>query len=115
MSAKTSRLLVVDDDANNRDMLSRRLERRGYSVEVADSGPEALKKIQGAHYDLVLLDQMMPGMTGLELLRLLRATYSQDELPVIMVTAVDQSESVVEALNEGANDYVVKPADLADR
>lgn len=111
-SAKASRLLVVDDDANNRDMLSRRLERRGYTVEVAENGREALAKIQGAHYDLVLLDQMMPGMTGLDLLRLLRATYSQNELPVIMVTAVDQSESVVEALNEGANDYVVKPADL---
>jgi len=98
----------VDDDANNRDMLSRRLVRRGYSVEVAESGQEALEKIEAAQYDLVLLDQMMPGMSGLDLLRLLRATRSQIELPVIMVTAVDHSQFVVDALASGANDYVVK-------
>ena len=103
---------MVDDEANNRDMLSRRLERRGYAVDVADSGQDALEKISRGAYDLVLLDQMMPGMTGLDLLRLLRATHSQSELPVIMVTAIDQSESLVEALDQGANDYVTKPVDL---
>jgi diguanylate cyclase (GGDEF)-like protein len=112
LTANSSRLLVVDDDANNRDMLSRRLVRRGYSVEVAESGQEALEKIEAAHYDLVLLDQMMPGMSGLDLLRLLRATRSQIELPVIMVTAVDHSQFVVDALASGANDYVVKPVDV---
>jgi diguanylate cyclase (GGDEF)-like protein/PAS domain S-box-containing protein len=106
------KLLVVDDDENNRDMFSRRLTRQGYTVEVAAGGSEALEKITAATYDLVLLDQTMPGMTGLDLLRLLRATYSICDLPVIMVTAVDQSETVVEALNGGANDYVVKPVDL---
>ena len=103
---------MVDDDANNRDMLSRHLVRRGYSVEVAESGQEALEKIEAAHYDLVLLDQMMPGMSGLDLLRLLRATRSQIELPVIMVTALAQSQFAVEALDSGANDYVVKPVDI---
>src|ERR1035438_1519446 len=75
----SSKLLVVDDNPDNRDMLSRRLTRRGYAVEVAESGAEALEKINQAHYDLVLLDQMMPGMGGLDLLRLLRATHSQSE------------------------------------
>ena len=112
MENEPDRLLVVDDDSNNRDMLSRRLTRRGYTVDVAEDGPTALEKISRAHYDLVLLDQMMPGMGGLDLLRLLRATYSANDLPVIMVTAVDQTETVVEALNGGANDYVVKPVDL---
>jgi diguanylate cyclase (GGDEF)-like protein len=112
VNAEPGKLLVVDDDANNRDMLSRRLARRGYAVEVAESGPDALQKINAAQYDLILLDQMMPGMSGLDMLRLLRATYSQTELPVIMVTAVDQSQSVVDALDQGANDYVVKPVDL---
>jgi diguanylate cyclase (GGDEF)-like protein/PAS domain S-box-containing protein len=107
-----SRLLVVDDEFNNRDMLSRRLVRRGYQVDVADGGKEALERINSAHYDLILLDQMMPGMSGLDLLQLLRATYSASELPVIMVTAVDQSQAIVDALNQGANDYVVKPVDL---
>lgn len=93
-------------------MLSRRLVRRGYAVDVAEDGFDAMEKIRTAHYDLVLLDQMMPGLSGLDLLRLLRATYSQSDLPVIMVTAVDQSETVVEALSGGANDYVVKPVDM---
>ena len=112
MTPNSSKLLVVDDDANNRDMLSRRLARQGYSVELAEDGQEALGKIESAQYDLVLLDQMMPGMSGLDLLRLLRATYSQSELPVIMFTAVDQSQVVVDALAQGANDYVVKPVDM---
>jgi diguanylate cyclase (GGDEF)-like protein/PAS domain S-box-containing protein len=112
MEAHPDRLLVVDDDSNNRDMLSRRLARKGYAVDVAEDGPTALEKISQAHYDLVLLDQMMPGMSGLDLLRLLRATYSANDLPVIMVTAVDQTDTVVEALNGGANDYVMKPVDL---
>jgi diguanylate cyclase (GGDEF)-like protein len=112
LTADSSKLLVVDDDENNRDMLSRRLARRGYAVEVASVGNEALEKINQAHYDLVLLDQMMPGVSGLDLLRLLRATYTPSDLPIIVVTAVDQSQSIVDALSHGANDYVMKPVDL---
>lgn len=106
------RLLVVDDDAYNRDMLSRRLERRGYEVTVAADGNEALALIEGQTFDLVLLDNMMPGISGLDLLRLLRATYNPTELPVIMVTAQSESENIVQALKAGANDYVVKPVDF---
>ena len=111
----SSKLLVVDDNPNNLGLLSRKLRRQGYAVEVAESGPEALEKINRAHYDLVLLDQLdprMPGMGGLDLLRLLRATHSQSELPVIMVTDCGNSESVVEALDHGANDHVSEPLDL---
>jgi diguanylate cyclase (GGDEF)-like protein len=107
----SSRLLIVDDDANNRAALARRLTQKGYLVEVAGDGPQALARIPDGRYDLVLLDQMMPGMNGIEVLRRLRATYSQSELPVIMVTGIDQSRTVVEALRLGANDYVVKPVD----
>jgi diguanylate cyclase (GGDEF)-like protein len=107
-----SKLLVVDDDANGRNTLSHSLAREGYSVEVATSGTEALDKIGQAHYDLVLLDQMTPGMSGLDLLRLLRATYSQSELPVIMVASAAKSHAVVDALQYGANDYLVQPVDL---
>ena len=108
----SSKLLVVADDPDNRHALSRRLAHRGYAVEVAESGAAALAKINQAHYDLVLLDQMMPGTSGLDLLRLLRATYSQTELPVIMVAALGHSHSVADALDQGANDYVVTPGDL---
>jgi diguanylate cyclase (GGDEF)-like protein/PAS domain S-box-containing protein len=109
-----SRLLVVDDEFASRTALSRRLERRGYSVDAVEDAGEALDKLLRDRYDLVLLDQMMPGMSGLDLLRLLRATYSPAELPVIMVTAVDNNERIVEALEEGANDYVVKPVEMPD-
>ena len=95
-----SRLLVVDDDINNRLSLSRRLARRGYQVDTAEGGAEALDKLLGEHYDLVLLDQMMPEMSGIDLLRLLRATHSQTDLPVIMVTALDENETMAQALEE---------------
>jgi diguanylate cyclase (GGDEF)-like protein len=106
------RLLVVDDNSENRDLLLDRLAHSGYQVETADTGADALDKINHAHYDLVLLDQLMPGMTGLDLLRLLRATYSPSQLPVIMLSAVDNSAAIVDALGQGANDYVVRPLDL---
>jgi diguanylate cyclase (GGDEF)-like protein/PAS domain S-box-containing protein len=105
-------LLLVDDEALNRDMLSRRLEHHGFRVDVARDGPSALQFI-GAHPpDLVLLDSMMPGMTGVEVLQALRANYAPDQLPVIMVTALKDSDKVVEALDLGANDYITKPVDF---
>lgn len=106
-------LLIVDDEELNRDVLSRRLERAGYTVVSAANGPEALDKIREQEFELVLLDSMMPGMNGVDLLKLLRATYSANELPVIMVTAVAESDKVVEALSLGANDYITKPVDFA--
>ena len=106
------RLLVVDDNSENRGLLLDGLAHSGYQVESAETGADALEKINHAHYDLVLLDQVMPGMTGLDLLRLLRATHSPSELPVIMVSALDDSEVIVDAFDLGANDYVVKPIDL---
>jgi diguanylate cyclase (GGDEF)-like protein/PAS domain S-box-containing protein len=106
------RLLVVDDDAYNRDLLSRRLIRRGYDVACAADGREALTLIEQEHFDLVLLDNMMPGLSGLDLLRLLRATYTETDLPVIMVTAQSESDNIVQALKAGANDYVIKPVDF---
>src|SRR3954470_23653740 len=103
----TATVLVVDDEEANRDLLSRRLERSGFHVECADSGRNALDLIEGANYDVVLLDSMMPEMSGIEVLKLLRAVHSPEQLPVIMVTAVTDSDRVAEALEMGANDYVV--------
>jgi len=108
------KLLVVDDNLENRDLLSHRLVHLGYEVEIAENGAQALAKIHKAHYDLVLLDHMMPGMSGLDLLRLLRATYSPSQLPVIMVSGVGDSDSIVDALDQGANDYMIKPVDMPE-
>ena len=104
-------LLVVDDNEANRDMLSRRLEKSGFSVLVAADGPAALDIVERKGVDLVLLDIMMPGMNGIDVLKVLRSTHSAAELPVIMATAKTESDDVVEALTLGANDYVTKPID----
>jgi CheY-like chemotaxis protein len=104
-------ILVVDDLPANRDLMSRRLERSGFRVVCAASGPEALDLLRRDPVDLVLLDIMMPGMTGFEVLKTVRLTRSPAALPVIMVTAKTDSVDVVEALSLGANDYVTKPVD----
>ncbi|MBI4382027.1 MAG: response regulator [candidate division NC10 bacterium] len=112
MTVSQGSLLVVDDDAMNRDMLSRRLARHGYTVAVAEDGEQALKMIEGQTFDLVLLDIMMPGVSGLQVLDILRQRCSMADLPVIMATAKDESSDIVEALKRGANDYVTKPLDF---
>jgi len=109
----SGRLLVVDDNEMNRDMLSRRLQRRGYSVEMADGGVAALQAIESDTFDLILLDIMMPDIDGMEVLTRLRETYTQTDLPIIMATAKDDSSDIVEALKLGANDYVTKPLDFS--
>jgi diguanylate cyclase (GGDEF)-like protein len=113
MSHANATLLLVDDDAMNRDALARRLTRSGYKVLTADGGDAALRTIRKGRIDAVLLDVMMPGLSGLETLRQLREFRSVADLPVIMVTAKDESDDVVEALDLGANDYVTKPVDFA--
>ena len=105
-------LLVVDDSEANRDMLSRRLQRRGFTVATAAGGREALELVRANQYDVILLDLMMPDIDGMQVLRTLRETLSASELPVIIATAKDESVDIVEGLKAGANDYVTKPLDL---
>ncbi len=107
-----SPVLIVDDEVANRDMLSRRLEKRGYLSVLAASGHEALDTLARQPVAAVLLDVQMPGMSGLDVLRAIRARWTPAELPVLMVTAKDQSEDIVTALELGANDYLTKPIDF---
>ena len=113
MNALSGRLLVVDDNEMNRDMLSRRLQRKGHEVVTADDGAAALELIERETFDVVLLDIMMPGIDGFEVLERLRAKHSATELPVIMATAKGERDDIVKALKMGANDYVTKPLDFA--
>lgn len=108
------RVLVVDDDEANRESLARRLQRRGHEVEIAVDGLTALAAVETAAvpFDLVILDVMMPGLSGLEVLTRLRERHTAAALPVIMATARDTSEDVVEAFKLGASDYVTKPLDF---
>jgi CheY-like chemotaxis protein len=106
------KILIVDDNEDNWDMLSRRLERKGYSIIVADSGEAALEIINQELVEIVLLDVMMPGIDGIETLKRIRQTYSQARLPVVMVTAKDRDDDIVQAFALGANDYITKPIDF---
>ncbi len=93
-------------------MLVRRLERRGFAVDAVTDGPSCLRQIDSLPPDLLLLDIQMPQLSGLEVLKVIRARFSHDALPVILVTALGDSEDVVRGLEAGANDYVVKPIHL---
>lgn len=111
MSDETGTILIVDDEVLNLDMLSRRLQRSGFMVSVAEGGRQALEAIDQGSFDLILLDQMMPGVSGSEVLRTVRTSFTPEQLPIIMVTAVAESDRIAEALEAGANDYITKPID----
>jgi diguanylate cyclase (GGDEF)-like protein len=106
------RVLVVDDGEDNRIILNRRLTKRGFEVVEADNGLAALALIAEQSFDLVLLDIMMPGIDGIEVLKRIRTTLSPDHLPVLMVTAKAGNTDIIEALELGANDYITKPVDF---
>jgi CheY-like chemotaxis protein len=114
MNAEKAHLLVVDDNELNRDMLSRRLERKGYTVDVAEDGYKALEQVGQTTYDLILLDIMMPGISGIDVLEELRKTYTIMQLPIIMATAKTDGATIVQTLQLGANDYVTKPLQFAE-
>ena len=103
------RLLVVDDIADNRVILSRLFQRRNFDVVQADCGIAALELIAAGSFDTILLDVNMPDISGLEVLRRTRLQHSPDTLPIIMVTANNNNAEIIEALELGANDYVAKP------
>jgi diguanylate cyclase (GGDEF)-like protein len=108
----TPKLLIVDDIADNRAVLARRLGRQGFVTLEAESGEQALELIAANHFDLVLLDVMMPGMDGVQVLKRIREQHAPMQLPVIMVTAKADGSDVAESLETGANDYVTKPVDF---
>jgi adenylate cyclase len=107
--AVASHILVVDDNAANRDLLARRLVREGYRVGAAESGASALALTAAEGFDLVLLDLMMPGMSGFEVLCRLKADAGTRHIPVIMISALDELDSTVRCIEAGAEDYLPKP------
>jgi CheY-like chemotaxis protein len=102
-------ILIVDDDPANRELLARRLARSGYSSNCVDSGETALKQLEKRRYDLILLDQKMPGMSGLETLEVIQSSARLRTIPVIMLSAADDSHLMVQCILHGAEDYVAKP------
>jgi class 3 adenylate cyclase len=106
------RVLVVDDDEGNRALLARRLQREGLQATVAASGEEALRLLTGGAFDLVLLDMVMPGLDGGQVLARLKADPTTAAVPVIMISSLDQDESVARCIEAGAEDYIAKPFNL---
>lgn len=109
IAGRASTLLVVDDNEMNRDMLSRRLERQGYQVSTASNGREALDMVRHNDFDLVLLDIMMPEVNGYQVLESLKQDDGLKHVPVIMISALDDVDSVVRCVELGAEDYISKP------
>jgi two-component system, cell cycle response regulator len=111
MSELPGYILVVDDNRINRMTLSRTLERDGYRVATAEDGRQALAMIQAELFDLILLDIVMPEMDGYEVLAQLRMTGHLRDLPVIVISSVEEMDSIVRCIEMGAEDYLPKPFD----
>lgn len=108
-SIERGSILVVDDNDINRDVLTRRLMRQGHTVETANNGRQALQMITQDKFDLILLDLMMPEMNGFQVLEHLKADPNLREIPVLMISALDEIDSVVRCIEMGAEDYMPKP------
>jgi two-component system cell cycle response regulator DivK len=108
-----ARILLVEDNEMNRDMLSRRLERRGYEVAFAVDGREGVEKAKAGKFDLVLMDMSLPELDGWEATRQIRAAPETKSLPVIALTAHAMAGDRERAIEAGADDYDTKPIELA--
>lgn len=104
-----ARILTADDGKVMRLVISRKLEEAGYTVTAVAGGREAIEAMEREPFDLVILDVHMPDMDGLETLQRLRQTYTAIQLPIIMATAKDEVEDIVQAFELGASDFVAKP------
>lgn len=107
----TSTVLIVDDEFSGRQTLESVLEGDGYNIEMAENGMQALEKVKIIQPDVILLDVMMPGMTGFEVCQRIRSDPQVAEIPIIVLTALDDRESLLNALKAGADDFITKPFD----
>ncbi len=111
MASQGPNILVVDDNEMNRETLARRLKQQGFTVLMANGGREAIAIVRSHPVELVLLDIMMPEIDGIEVLRILKTDEELCGIPVIMISAVEELESVMRCMEMGAEDYLTKPFD----
>ena len=109
--AENGTLLVVDDDGVSRAVLSNLLERQGHAVVVAKDGAEALKLVGERAFDLIVLDLLMPGMDGFEVVQKLKADPAVKDIPVVMISSAEDMSGIVKSVKLGAEDYIFKPFD----
>jgi signal transduction histidine kinase len=110
-SKTIARFLIVDDSEPSREMLCRLLERQGHTCITVENGPHALERLRSDHFDIVLLDLMMPGMNGMQTLRTIKADPQLADTAVVMLSAFDEVSDIGECLELGAEDYLLKPFD----
>lgn len=111
MSNTIPRLLIVDDDEINRKLLAR-IFKRTCEVHLADNGRHALEQMVAHRYDVILLDIMMPGLSGLDVLKIIRHSRDMLELPVVLISAITDTSDVARGIRLGANDYITKPVEV---
>lgn len=109
MAGQAYSILVVDDNEMNRDLLTRRLERQGYTVTTAVDGQQALDILSQREFNLVLLDIMLPVINGYQVLEQMKADPSSSHIPVIITTALDEADGKAKCIELGAYDYLTKP------
>ena len=112
MSTQKHTILLVEDEQHLHEALKLNLSLEGYEVSSAYDGPKALQQIQGASFDLIILDIMLPGINGLELCKIIKK--EKPSVPIIMLTALGTTENVVNGLDNGADDYLIKPFKFAE-
>ncbi|MET7390656.1 PleD family two-component system response regulator [Streptomyces sp. NPDC005529] len=111
MTSSTSRILVVDDDRTSRLMLTYRLELAGLKTEMCENGRQALEKLREEDFDIVLLDVVMPDMDGYSTLEAIKNDPRLRDIPIVMMSALGEMDSVIRCLEMGAQDYMPKPLD----
>jgi adenylate cyclase len=111
MTDAKGHVLVVDDDALNRLQLLQGLKQQGYTTAQAEDGEQALQVLEGASFDLVILDILMPNLDGFEVLRRMKNDGALRDIPVIVISALDEMDSVVRCIRMGAEDHLSKPFD----
>jgi CheY-like chemotaxis protein len=109
-----SKILVVDDDPVNRELFQLMLSKLGFTIEEAGDGTDALEKIKEFLPDLILLDNIMPQMSGFELTRILKGDPQYREIPIIMFSGLDDAQDKQTGLELGVNDYITKPFNFSD-
>lgn len=112
MNAGNRHILITDDNPTNIILLDRVLQRMGYYISHAETGEETIRLVENEEFDLVLLDIMLPGMSGYEVLDWIRQRYSLEGLPVILISALTDESNIIEGLEMGANDYITKPINV---
>lgn len=113
MVTERDKVLVVEDDEEIRELITLQLQRDGYLIEALSTGEEAVNKITSSQYNLIVLDWMLPGVSGLELARIIRNKSNQKQVPILMVTARVEAGDIISGLEAGADDYVTKPFDTS--